>query len=68
MVFALHMSEIAETGRIHIFAPFIRKCVIEYIAIFSTKAWVKYAACERKELQISFQYHHQNLILKLNPL
>ena len=67
MVFALHMSEIAEIGGIHVFSPFTLMYVVECIAIFSAITWFKYTAFKRKQLQIYFQ-HDQNLRLKPNPL
>ena len=67
IVFALQISEKAEIGGIYVFAPYTHKYAVEYIAILSANAWLKYTARERKQLQISFQ-HDQNLILKPNPM
>ena len=44
MILALHMSEIAETGSVYVYAPFTHKYVVECIAI-SVNAWLKYTAC-----------------------
>ena len=67
MASALHMSEIAEIGGIYVFALFTHMYVVQCIAIISVIAWLKYTACERKQLQISFKYD-QNLRQKPNPL